>query len=452
MTRSDALLILKKDLEVLDDLDIHDEPDDLARYSLDAFDYSPVLSPRLKNCKAQLVARPRSIDAVEHLASACARHAVPITVRGAGTGNYGQCVPLDGGVVMLTNKLRCIREINDSTGIVTVEPGCPMGHLDQELRSHSRQLRLLPSTWRSATIGGFVAGGSGGIGSVSWGFLRDPGHLLGCEVVPVTTKPQRLYLENAEAEALNHAYGTNGIITALTLATIPSVDWQQVSLDCADWNVAVKLLLDCGRSALSLHLATALEAPLLKKLPAWSGPTSTKHRLLLLVAPDGLSTLYRLAAAAGADLHSLGAEDLKKSSGLRELSWNHTTCHTRASEPGWTYLQMLLPQPELPAMHALQKLWGDDLIWHLELVRQQGDVRIAALPLVRWHGAKLLKQLIADCHTQGAIVFNPHVITVEDGGLGIIDGNQVATKQRLDPNGLMNPGKLRGWLELNQGA
>jgi FAD/FMN-containing dehydrogenase len=132
---------------------------------------------------------------------------------------------------------------------------------------------------------------------------------------------------------------------------------------------------------------------------------------------------------------------------LRELSWNHTTLHVRASEPGWTYLQMLLPQPEAPAMAALKQRWGDALLWHLELVRQQGCPRLAALPLVRWQGADQLNRLMDDCRAAGAVLFNPHVITVEDGGLGVIDADQVAAKQRFDPEGLLNPGKLRGWEE-----
>jgi FAD/FMN-containing dehydrogenase len=348
---------------------------------------------------------------------------------------------------MLTTGLQRIRRLDPSTGVVTVEPGCLMSQLDQELRRHGRQLRLLPSTWRSATVGGFVAGGSGGIGSIRWGFLRDPGHLLGLEVVPITTDAHGHQLDEIEAEALNHSYGTNGIITALTLSTAPAVNWHQVCIDCRDWANAVALLLACGRSAVALQLATALEASVLERLPGWSGPAMGQHRLLLLVAPDGIASLKRLAADAGADLHDLGAEDLNGGNGLRELSWNHTTLHMRASEPGWTYLQMLLPQPELPAMQALRNQWGDDLLWHLELVKQQGSVRVAALPLVRWRGAALLEQLMDDCRAQGAVVFNPHVITVEDGGLGVVDGDQVAAKQRFDPTGLMNPGKLRGWLE-----
>ena len=447
MTRSEALLALRQDLANVPELDLLDDPGQLVRCSRDAYDYSPVLSLKLEGALAQLVSRPKSVAAVEQLAAACARHGVPLTVRGSGTGNYGQCVPLDGGVVMLTTGLQRIRSLDPSTGVVTVEPGCLMSQLDQELRRHGRQLRLLPSTWRSATVGGFVAGGSGGIGSIRWGFLRDPGHLLGLEVVPITRDAHGHQLDEIEAEALNHSYGTNGIITALTLSTAPAVNWHQVCIDCRDWANAVALLLACGRSAIALQLATALEASVLERLPGWSGPAMGQHRLLLLVAPDGIASLKRLAADAGADLHDLGAEDLSGGNGLRELSWNHTTLHMRASEPGWTYLQMLLPQPELPAMQALRNQWGDDLLWHLELVKQQGSVRTAALPLVRWRGAALLEQLMDDCRAHGAVVFNPHVITVEDGGLGVVDGDQVAAKQRFDPDGLMNPGKLRGWLE-----
>ena len=108
---------------------------------------------------------------------------------------------------------------------------------------------------------------------------------------------------------------------------------------------------------------------------------------------------------------------------------------------------MLLPQPELAAMEALRESWGDSVLWHLEAVRQQGSLRLAALPLVRWQGPDRLQQLMDDCRALGAVLFNPHVITVEDGGLGVVDSDQVAAKARFDPEGLLNPGKLRGWME-----
>ena len=347
---------------------------------------------------------------------------------------------------MLMGELRQIRDLNSLTGEVTVEPGCLLADLDRELVSNGRQLRLLPSTWRSASIGGFIAGGSGGIGSVRWGFLRDSGHLLGLEVVTVEANPKKLQLDASEAEALNHAYGTNGIITALTLATTHAVGWQEVAIDCCDWSEAVELLNRCAHAAIELHLCSLLEEKIIEKIPIWSGPPMAKHRLLILVAPDGVSTIERLAKAAGAFFHCLGPEDSRSGSGLRELTWNHTTLHMRAIDPDWTYLQMLLPQPELNAMNSLKSKWGDDLLWHLEAVRQQGVQRIAALPIVRWRGTDSLTELMNQCRELGAVLFNPHVVSVEDGGLGVVDGAQVEAKRHFDPKGILNPGKLKGWV------
>ena len=50
----------------------------------------------------------------------------------------------------------------------------------------------------------------------------------------------------------------------------------------------------------------------------------------------------------------------------------------------------------------------------------------------------------------GAIIFNPHVLTVEGGGLGVIDSDQVKAKLKFDPKGLLNPGKLEGWTKKDE--
>jgi len=317
--------------------------------------------------------------------------------------------------------------------------------LEARLATYGRQLRLLPSTWRSASVGGFIAGGSGGIGSVKWGFLRDPGHLLGLEIVTIENHPRILRLDANNSEALNHAYGTNGIITALELSTAPANDWYEITVDCEDFSQAIELLLLFTRAAIELFLCTLLEETIVNQIPQWSGDSADKHRLLILVAPDGVSTLRRIALSQGADFICLGKENNRKGKGLRELSWNHTTLHMRNLDRGWTYLQMLLPQPECSAVNALKSKWGDELLMHLEAVKQQGVQRVVALPVFKWKGNDHFKELTSDCKELGAVMFNPHVITVEDGGLGIVDSDQVRTKQLYDPGGLLNPGKLKGW-------
>ncbi len=446
MTKIKHIDPLVAELSSVNALDVIEKTSDRERFSRDFFNYSPILSEKLKACCADVVVRPYSVEAVISVVSLCRRYGTPLTLRGAGTGNYGQCVPLIGGVVMIMSSLSRIRNFNPNGGEVTVEAGCLLGDLEKQLVSKGRQLRLTPSTWRSASVGGFVAGGSGGIGSVRWGFLRDPGHLLDLEIVTAEDPPQKLKLDGNASEALNHAYGTNGIITALTIATAPFVNWQEITIDCADWSQAVLLLKQCAESAIDLHLCSLLEDQIVNNLPNWSGEYFGGHRLLILAASDGLSTLERLASSIGANFNHLGPEKLGDGNGLRELTWNHTTLHMRAVDSSWTYLQMVLPHPELKAMEELKSKWGDDLLWHLESVRQKGSQCVAALPIVRWRGGESLNKLMNHCREIGAILFNPHVITVEEGGLGVVDSDQVEAKQRFDPLGILNPGKLKGWV------
>lgn len=424
---------------------------DLARLSRDSFDYSPVLAPLLDGRQAQLVASPTSTSEVMAVAGACARHRVPLTCRGAGTGNYGQCVPLAGGVVLDLSGLDRLRSLEAASGVIEVEAGCLMGELDRQLAPAGRALRLVPSTVRSATIGGFIAGGSGGIGSLRWGFLRDQGNLLGLELVTVEPEPRLLRLDAAASEALNHAYGCNGIVTALRLPTCAAVDWQQIAVGFGSWDQALAAAQSLERSALELNSLCLLEGAVARQMPWPLGcPQATgEHRLLLLAAPAALETLVALLPRLGGQLLWQQPQGSSKGIPLRELGWNHTTLHWRSThrdEP-WTYLQLLLPQPEGPWLNELRRRWGDNVLWHLEGVRNQGSIRLACLPLVRWQGVARLEQLIADCRELGAFLFNPHVFTVEDGGLGVVDADQVAAKAAYDPTGLLNPGKLRGWLE-----
>ncbi len=423
---------------------------ELEKLSGDFHTYSPVLRQLLAGFKGQVVACPTSVEEVMAVAGACARHGVPLTVRGAGTGNYGQCVPLAGGVVLEMTGLHQVRTVEADTGVVEAEAGCLLAELDRQLLPHGRAIRLAPSTYRSATLGGFIAGGSGGIGSLRWGFLRDPGHLLGLEVVTVEPEPRLLRLEGQACEPLNHAYGTNGILTALRLATTEAVGWWQMVVGFAEGRQALAAAQELPGTALLLQELCLLDGELAAAVPWPQGcprPEAGETRLLVLLAPDAVAVASAWLAGRGGRVVWQEPEATSRGLPLRELTWNHTTLHWRAKHPDWTYLQMVLPQPEGPFLEALNATWGDTLHWHLEAVRQMGACRLAALPVLRDQGVEALQRLMAQCREEGAWIFDPHVITVEDGGLGVVDAEQVGCKRRLDPQGLLNPGKLRGWWE-----
>lgn len=151
---------------------------ELEKLSHDFFTYSPVLTPLLSGHRAQLVVKATALGHVQQVAAACAQQQVPLTVRGAGTGNYGQCVPLAGGVVLDLSGLRQLRRFDPASGVLTAEAGCLLGDLDRQLAAHGRALRLTPSTSRSATLGASspedpaasvrCVGGSCGIPATCW--------------------------------------------------------------------------------------------------------------------------------------------------------------------------------------------------------------------------------------------------------------------------------------------
>ncbi|WP_250544527.1 FAD-binding oxidoreductase [Synechococcus sp. LA31] len=423
---------------------------ELDQLAADAFVYSPILQPLLQGLRAQVGVRVTSADEVLAVAAACARHGVNLTLRGAGTGNYGQAIPLAGGLVLELSGMNRLRQLDPSTGVFSAEAGILLADLEQQLQAQNRELRLVPSTVRSSSLAGYLAGGSSGIGSLRWGFLRDPGHLLGLEIVTLESSPRRLQLDAAEAQALNHAYGCNGIITSATMASSPAVAWQQLVLEAPSWEQALAAAQQLPATALLLNSLCALEGAVARLMPWPQGCPAAGadgHRLLLLAAPDALAPLEALLPRWGARLIWQAPQGQSRGIPLRELCWNHTTLHARAQEPAFTYLQLLLPQPEGPALSALRQRWGHDLLWHLEAVRAQGQQRLACLPLVRWHSRERLEAVIEHACALGCLLFNPHAITVEDGGLGGVDAEQVAAKASYDPHGLLNPGKLRGWLE-----
>ena len=165
------------------------EPVDRRRRSRDFFWYSPILHEQLKDKIADVVVTPRNEAEVVRVAAACARHRIPLTVRGGATGNYGQCVPLEGGVVLdmaLLNRIEW-----QKPGLVRVEAGAKLFDIDAATRPNGFELRMHPSTKRSAQIGGFVAGGSGGVGSVTFGGMREPGNIVAARIVTLEEQAAR---------------------------------------------------------------------------------------------------------------------------------------------------------------------------------------------------------------------------------------------------------------------
>jgi len=443
----ETLAAFRADLE---GVRIYDDPKQVEARSRDYYWYSPILSALLDGKTGQIVVMPETEEEVILIAAAAARHGVPLTVRGGGTGNYGQCVPLEGGAILDITRLNRIHEITD--GRVVCEAGARIAKVEEAAAETGQMLSMFPSTKRIATIGGFIAGGSGGIGSLRHGMLRDDGNVSYIRVVTLEAEPQVIELRGSDIQKVQHAYGTNGIITRLDYALRPLTHWRHAIALFDGYDVALRFAQAAQARGLDAYLLTVVERRIARFYKRLTDVfPSDRDGVFAMVAPDAMEKFDGMVAEFGGRISlqkSLAEIDAENLPPAWECGWNHTTLQALKHEPGtWTYLQVAYPVPFDPELVLRQMVrYGDEVLMHHEMARMHGQIQIFALPLVRWTTRDRLYEIIAEMEGRdGCAIYDPHVVTIEDGGMKEIDGDQIDFKRRADPHGLMNPGKTRGW-------
>jgi FAD/FMN-containing dehydrogenase len=323
--------------------------------------------------------------------------------------------------------------------------------LDLWARERGWELKLWPSTKRTATIGGFVAGGGAGVGGISHGTLRERGNLLGARVATMQDPPSILELEGDEAAPVNRTYGTTGVMTRIRLPLTPAQAWRDVAIAFEDF-------VPAGRFALALAFADGIPKKMCgvfdSQLPPFfkgiADEVPAGHALaLVMVAPSGLRALRDLAREHGgrivAEQDTVAAERDGDATPFYEYCWNHTTLQVLKRDRGVTYLQCRFPfEGTLEAVEAVRIPFRDEVWMHTECVRFGGRTTMSALPVVRWTTRERLYEIIAAFEAAGIGIANPHVLTIEEGSnYRRVPGDQLGFKRMTDPLGLLNPGKMR---------
>src|SRR5579871_5433533 len=136
---------------------------------------------------------PRTAADVEATVKVCARFGVPLTARGGGTSQAGQCIG-PGVVLDCSRHLNRVLEINAAERWVRVEPGCVLDDLNRSLQPFGLHFPLDISTSDRATIGGMIANNSSGTHSIVYGKTID--HVLELRVVLADGSMVHLHLLN----------------------------------------------------------------------------------------------------------------------------------------------------------------------------------------------------------------------------------------------------------------
>jgi FAD/FMN-containing dehydrogenase len=443
----------------LNGIPILDDPGSLRMRSRDFFWFSPILKEMLEHKRAEIAAVPRDKDELMRVAAACARHRVPLTVRGGGTGNYGQAVPLDGGVVVDMARLDRVIWHKEAAG--RFGAGARLLDIDRALAAFGHELRLHPSTRQHASIGGFVAGGAGGAGSCTWGQIGDPGAVLAVEVVTVEEHPRSIELTGRDVLKVMHAYGVNGIISEVELPLAPSHPWCERIATFSSLGAAARFahaFTECDGIAKKLVTVHDPEVvAYLRRLAPYAPPEQGRAPAMVIVMvsePQAPAFELLVTDHDGQVTFRRSAEDARRVAFLErpglqplyEFTWNHTTLHAIRVDPSITYLQLRFPpERNLQLVDWVAEHFRGEVLLHLEFQRRFGKVTCSSLPLVRYTTAQRLDEIMAELEARGVPVSNPHTFVLDDAGWKRIDAPQAEFKRLADPHGLMNPGKLKDW-------
>jgi FAD/FMN-containing dehydrogenase len=421
----------------------------LAEKSRDYYWFSPILKQELDGLTAELVVTPGSQEEVLRVASLCARHRIPITARGAGTGNFGQAVPLAGGVVLDMTAVKRMLWVGGEgrRAAARAEAGILVADFDAAARSTGWELRMHPSTKRMATLGGFMAGGHAGIGSVNYGILRDRGNILGIKLATIEESPRVLEIRGDNLATVHHAYGVNGIMLEIEMPLAPAYRWRDVIVTFADFMQAVRFGWALATAdGILKKLVSPITWKLARHFHALRQAIPDGHHVVLgMVAEDSLEALADLVRESGGNLsfnHAEGAFDQRP---IYEFAWGHTTLQVLKDDASVTYLICIFRGSDpLEQVRMIHERFGEEAPLHLELKRINGQMAVEGIPVIRYTGPEQIERLAHGFEDLGVKIANPHTYFLQNGGMHRIDAAQIDFKRASDPHGLMNPGKIAG--------
>ncbi len=153
-------------------------------------------------------------------------HRVPVTPRGSGTGLTGGCLPVRGGIVLSTERMQKIREIDRDDLVAVVEPGVITGALQEAVEAEGLFYPPDPASLASCTMGGNVAENAGGPRAFKYGVTRE--YVIALEAVLVggeTIRPGRRTAKGVTGYdvvgALVGSEGTFAVATEITVKLLP---------------------------------------------------------------------------------------------------------------------------------------------------------------------------------------------------------------------------------------
>jgi len=400
----------------------------------------------------------------------CNEHNIAVTPRGAGTGLCGGCVAIHGGVVLSTEKMKKVLEVDVKNMTATVEPGVLLMEFPKALEGTGLFYPPDPGE-KTATMGGNAMTNAGGMRAVRYGVTRD--YVLGMEVVLASGEVITLGGKNVKTSSgyslidlMVGSEGTLGFLTKLTVKLIPEPKVNLSLLmpfDDLDACIgAVPAVLGCGCEPTAVEfmereVIACAETYLGKQFP------DTSADAYLLVRLDGASVeALKPAMDQLTDLAlSIGAKDvlLADTDERKESIWNARGAFLEAikgSTPEMDECDVVVPREDIPAFVRKSVEIGKNIGVRICSFGHAGDGNLHIYACKDdladdvWEKAveQVMDELYIAAREMGGEVSGEHGIghakkaflaeSMGETQVNLMRGIKAA----FDPKGILNPGKV----------
>ena len=419
-----------------------------------------------------VVIKPRTAEEISAILKICNERKIPVTPRGAGTGLSGGALPHLGGVLLSTERMNSILEVDERNLQVTTEPGV----ITEVLQNAVKEKKLFyppdPSSRGSCFIGGNIAENSGGPKAVKYGVVKD--YVLNLEVVLPTGEiiwTGSNVLKNSTGYNLTQlmvgSEGTLGIVTRIVLKLIPLPAHDLLMLvpfrNLEQAGEAVSAIFRAGfvPSAMELMEIDALKI-VSKMVDSTAVPVTDDTAAHPIIEVDGnnMDVLMSEMEAIGELLsqYDIGEIYFADNVQQKEELWK---LRRRVAEAvkmiGYTIEEdTVVPRAELPALIRGVKQLGLKHDFEVVCYGHAGDgnlhIRIRKEGIPNSYGneemSAVLRELFILVKGLGGTISGEHGIgLIQKGYMDIVfrEANlhlMRAIKKAFDPNNILNPGKI----------
>ncbi|MBC7133246.1 MAG: FAD-binding protein [Roseovarius sp.] len=411
------------------------------------------------------VAYPETTEEVARIVAACARARVPVVGWGTGTSLEGQAQAFSGGVVVDFSRMNRVLEVAQADMVARVQPGVTREALNEELRATGLMFPVDPGA--NASLGGMASTRASGTTAVRYGTMRD--NVLGLEVVTAAGEVIRTGTAARKSSAgydltglFVGSEGTLGLITELTLRLHGQPEAVSAAV-CAFETVAdaVQTVIDTIQCGIPMARIELLDTDSVRAVNAYAKMTLPEKPHLLLEFHGSSAGVAEQAEAFGALAadHRGSGFDWATQPEARKALWTmrHNAYYAvLASRPGARAIVTDICVPISRLAEAIEETRADlagsgihgpilghvgDGNFHATLLVQEGDAE--ELSRAKAAAERMVERALA----MGGTSTGEHGIGVgkldymarEHGGGWAMMG---AIKAALDPDNILNPGKM----------